>query len=83
LIENPNVDIPKITLINELKLTATKDLTKVVDNLNFTGDLRKLFFNVGADLIKLTNPITKRVLKDKGLSKITLFPPKPTPKKPK
>lgn len=73
LIENPNRKVTREELKNNIEVDGPlKDFSKIVENLKFTGDLRKVFFNVSKSSIKLINPVTKERLEEVGLKHINL-----------
>ena len=71
LYDNPN----KTFTIEEIegKLgKLTKPLHKIVENLGFNGDLRKVFMSVSKTAICFKNPVTKSDLERLGISRIKL-----------
>lgn len=50
----------KIEIDNDIRLL--KELPKIVENLGFTGDLKKVFFDVSSEGILFRNPITRKDL---------------------
>ncbi len=55
LFENPNKKFTSLELKNSLGLTEPKPLHKIVENLNFKGELKKRFFQVTKDTIIFQN----------------------------
>lgn len=51
----------------------TKDLHKIVENLGFTGDYKKIFMSVTKTEIMFSNPITQSQLNDLGIPKVRLY----------
>lgn len=49
-----------------------KTLHKIVENLGFKGDLRKIFFDVSGTSICFKNPVTKADLEKMGINRIKL-----------
>lgn len=68
---NPN---KKWTLkeIQEKVGNITKTLHKIVENLGFVGDFKKVFFDVSETAICFKNPITKSELEKLGIRQIRL-----------
>jgi len=58
LISNPNKKFTRKQIEEEIKIKLKKTLHKIVENLGFKGDLRKLFFNVSGSSIQFNNPIS-------------------------
>lgn len=69
LFRNPNRKIGREELEKECLggSPLRKDLHKIVENLGFTGSLRKLFFEVSKASIHFRNPIRIKELKDMGI----------------
>lgn len=67
LFENPNKIFTKKEIEETLKEPLKKELNSIVQNLNFTGDLRKAFFNVSNKSIKFINPVHKLDLEKIGI----------------
>lgn len=67
LFENPNKIFTKKEIEETLKEPLKKELNSIVQNLNFTGDLRKAFFNVSSKGIKFINPVYKSDLEKIGI----------------
>jgi hypothetical protein len=59
LFEHPNKMITKKELEQSIGQSIGKDFHKIVENLGFTGDLRKTFFQVSNNALLFRNPITK------------------------
>ncbi len=59
LYEHPNVKISKSQIEKELNVKLLKDFDKIVENLGFKGDVRKIFFNVPKNSILFRNPVIK------------------------
>jgi hypothetical protein len=72
LYENPNKLFTVADIKRELGTTLDKSLNKIVENLGFTGDIRKVFMNVSKDSIKFRNPITRSDLEKIGIDMIRL-----------
>lgn len=60
LYKRPNRDVSLGELKKKVGLNAGANLSKIVARLNFTGEDRKLFFNVSKNTIRLTNPIRRK-----------------------
>lgn len=66
LVANPNKRYRKSEL-EENGIKVGKDFNKIVENLGFKNELRKIFWDVSKDMIRLRNPITKADLEDMGM----------------
>ncbi len=62
LYENPNRRITVEEIENKIGGKLTKTLHKIVENLGFEGDTKKLFFSVSKGVIEFRNPVTKKDL---------------------
>ena len=62
LIKNPNKIHTKKEIETEIGRTIGKDFHKIVDNLKFSKDQKKLFFRTSKDGIIFNNPIRKKDL---------------------
>lgn len=72
LIENPNQIITRAVLQAKVG-TVGKDFRKIVENLGFTGNYQRLFFQISKDnSILFRNPITSNDLQDLKISHLTL-----------
>tara|TARA_R110000772_G_scaffold33377_1_gene81288 strand:- start:1133 stop:1843 length:711 start_codon:yes stop_codon:yes gene_type:complete len=72
LYRNSNKLIGKGELMEDLKITLTKDFNKILENLNFKKDLRKAFFDVSKDSIKFYNPVSKQRSEALGIKNIPI-----------
>lgn len=72
LYKNPNKKIYRDGIEKEEGREISKSLHKIVENLGFKGDLKKVFFQVSKNAICFNNPITKEDLEALGISKIKL-----------
>lgn len=74
LINHPNVEFSRDDLIenNVLNKNDDKDFTICLQDMKFENDFAKLFFEVSKDKIKLINPITPEVKKERGISYIPM-----------
>lgn len=72
LCQHPNKPLSKKQLESELKITISKPLHKIVENLGFKGDLAKAFFSVSKGSIVFRNPVSTDELNQMGLSIIRL-----------
>lgn len=70
--ENPNRRISKTEIEDHYREPITKSLNKVVENLGFTGDLRKVFFDVSKNSIRFKNPVTKQELEQFGITSLEI-----------
>ena len=72
LIKNQNKTITKEEIEKAISNKLTKSLHKIVENLGFIGDIRKVFMDVSKTSIQFRNPITRSTLNSLGISKIKL-----------
>lgn len=72
LIDNPNKKHTKADVEKAIGKSLTKTLHKIVENLGFTGDIRKAFFDVSKDSICFKNPIKQEDLDKLGIVKLKL-----------
>ena len=73
LYQNPN----KIISITELEKSLggaqlRKPLHKIVENLGFTKELNRAFFDISKDAIRFRNPLTSKDLEELGISRLRL-----------
>lgn len=71
LYENPNKTF-KVSEIEAKIGTLTKDIHKILENLGFTGDIRKVFINASRTSVCFSNPITRSDLEKLGINIIKL-----------
>lgn len=64
LIEHPNQSFTRQQINEATGRKIGKDFHKIVENLKFKGELRRLFFNVSENSILLRNPINKKTIAD-------------------
>jgi len=57
LFSNPNKKFTRMQIETSVKPKPKKTFNKIIENLGFTKDLRKLFFNVSKKSIKFNNPV--------------------------
>jgi len=72
LYKNPNKNITKAEIIEDLKITLTKDFGKIIENLKFKGDLRRAFFDISKNSIQFYNPVSKERLEALGIRNIQI-----------
>lgn len=72
LYKHPNQKFTKQQLEEAIDKKLTKDLHKIVENLGFKADLRKMFFSVSGTSILFRNPIHKKDLDELGIQKIKI-----------
>jgi hypothetical protein len=60
LFKNPNKPFTKNEIERVIGEALQKSLHKIVENLGFGGDLKKVFFSVSKDSIQFNNPISKK-----------------------
>lgn len=72
LYENPNQDKSVKDITEGTGLDSIKSLNKFVENIGFTGELRKVFFKVSKGTIRFNNPITEEDLRELGIEYLKL-----------
>jgi len=74
LINNPNVEFSRDDLIenNVLNKSDDKDFTICLQDMKFENEFARLFFEASKDKIKLINPITPEIKKERGISYIPM-----------
>ena len=72
LYKNPNKPVGRGEIMEDLKISLTKDFHKIVENLKFKKDLRKAFFDISQDSIKFFNPVSKERLQELGIKTIAI-----------
>lgn len=72
LCQHPNEKFTKEQVEEKVKVKLVKSLHKIVENLGFTGDLKKVFFDVSKHSIQFRNPVTSEDLRQLGVSRINL-----------
>ena len=72
LYKHPNDAISKEQIEITSKTKITKRFSKIIENLGFTGELKKAFFIISKDKIMFRNPITNNVLKELGIEYLRL-----------
>lgn len=72
LFEHPNQTFSLKQIQEEIKVGITKDLHKIVENLGFKNDLKRVFFSVSKDSIQFRNSITKKDLEGLGIGRIKI-----------
>lgn len=72
LYKNPHKTYTRVQLEEQIKTKLTKDFHKIVENLGFKGDLRRMFFSVSETSITFKNPITQEDLEALGIQKIKI-----------
>ncbi|MBN1331365.1 hypothetical protein JW978_00580 [Candidatus Dojkabacteria bacterium] len=70
LYNNPNKPWSKDEIKQQGKISVGKSFDKIVENLGFKGNLRKVFFNISKTHIQFNNPITQRDLLELGIEKL-------------
>jgi hypothetical protein len=70
LYKHPNRPVERGEIMENLKISITKDFDKIIENLKFKKDLRKAFFEISKDSIKFYNPVSKERLQDLGIKNI-------------
>ncbi|MDD5237344.1 MAG: hypothetical protein PHU96_00070 [Candidatus Omnitrophica bacterium] len=72
LFKHPNKKITKAEFKEKAGYSIGKPLHKIVDNLGFTGNLRKAFFHVSEKAILFRNPLTKKELEKLNIPQLKL-----------
>lgn len=72
LFKHPNKRITKAEFKEKAGYSVGKPLHKIVDNLGFTGNLRKAFFIVSEQAILFRNPLTKKELEKLNIPPLKL-----------
>jgi hypothetical protein len=72
LYRNPNKSITKSEIISDLKITLTKDFSKIIENLNFKKNLRDAFFDVSKNSIQFHNPVLQERLNALDIKEISI-----------
>lgn len=72
LYKNPNKRWSKKEIEQQLNIKITKDLDKIVENLGFKNDLRKIFWQVSKADIQFNNPVSPDAIKELGITTIRI-----------
>ena len=72
LYERPNEKFKREQIENGIGMKLIKSLHKIVENLGFVGDFRRVFFSISKNSILFRNPITKQDLTHLGIDRIKL-----------
>lgn len=72
LFKNPNRKITKKEFKEKTEHSIGKSFHKIVENLGFSGDLRKAFFMVSEQAIFFRNPVTKKDLDNLGIYQLKI-----------
>lgn len=72
LFDHPNQTFSLKQIQEAIKVGITKDLHKIVENLGFKNDLKRVFFSVSKDSIQFRNSITKKDLEGLGIGRIKI-----------
>lgn len=72
LISHPNVIYSRKQIQEEIKQDINKEFHKIVENLGFKNDLKRVFFSISKNSIEFRNPVTKEDLKSLGLERIRI-----------
>jgi|GEM_PF-3429726 len=74
LYKNPNRAIPLEDIKKEMgEESLTKSIHKILENLGFSGELRKAFFKVAGTKVLFRNPLTKKDLEELGIKHLPLL----------
>lgn len=68
----PNKRISKKEIEDYYKEKLTKTFHKIAENLGFTGNFKKAFFDISSKGIRFRNPVTKKDLDSLGIKYLTL-----------
>ncbi len=69
---HPNERISKERIERDTGATLTKTLPKILENLGFIGELRKVFFDVSSEGILFRNHVTRKDLQELGVEYLRL-----------
>lgn len=72
LIAHSNETTSRSDIEKSIGIKLTKSLHKIVENLGFNAELRKLFFQTTKDFIFFRNPVTKNDLAKIGVNKVRI-----------
>lgn len=70
--KHPNERLSKLKIEKDNSVRLLKDLPKIVENLGFTGELKKAFFEVSTEGILFRNPVTRKVLNELRIEHLKL-----------
>lgn len=74
LYNNPNKRIDKKEIEKETKEPINKRLHNIINELGFSGELKKAFFSISKTSIEFRNPIKRKDLQDLGINWVELKP---------
>jgi len=72
IFQNQNREISLTEVQEKGKAEIKRDFHKVLDDLNFRGAVRKLFFDVSKTTITFHNPVSKKQVQEAGIELIQL-----------
>jgi len=72
LCQHPNEKFTVEQIQEKVNVKLVKPLHKIVENLGFIGDLKRVFFDVSKNSIRFRNPVTSEDLKKLGVTRIKL-----------
>lgn len=72
LYKHPNQEKSAEDIQKGAGLASLKDLNKFLDDIGFTGELRRVFFKVSKNRIRFNNPVTKEYLEEIGIERLKL-----------
>lgn len=72
IFKNPYKEITEREILEIVNKKEIKSFHKILDNLNFSGDIRKLFFDVSRTVIVFHNPVSKQRAEKLGLLQVRL-----------
>jgi hypothetical protein len=72
LYNNPNKKWTKQELESQINMKVHKSFDKIVENLGFKNDLRKVFWQVSSDSIRFNNPISTNTLEKMKLNHLRI-----------
>ena len=70
LYEHPDQKFTKKQIEDGVQITGIKSLHKIVENLGFQGDIKRVFFNVSEQSVQFRNSITREDLKNLHVDRI-------------
>lgn len=66
IFKRPKEDITRSAIKNDIQQEI--DPNKFVNNLGFTGELRKCFFDISKNTLRFINPLTRNDLEERGIN---------------
>lgn len=72
IFKNPNRKISLTEVQDKGRVEIKRDFHKILDDLNFKGSARKLFFDVSKTTITFHNPVSKKQMQEAGIELLQL-----------